>query len=654
MGRDQGRRALAGAIVLLAVRFAGAAGPSAILNTYALFARDDMHVRTLTLSDGDVGVSNGLLYMRGAVLGPKSDFAGDIVHTDSTTACEDLFANAVVGGATSCKRAGSVPHPIIADIVTACGFPPVSDLECSTNPADDVVVGHNQIKTDLVPGKKYRDLVVEGGGEGPAVLKLNGTYHFCNVRVSRNGSILFQGPSTITVAGSSRISNSTTVGPDPALGAGAPPPGAIKWFVQGTQARFSRKGSISLYACAPMAKMIIGSGSSLTGRFVARSIRVKKSLVTFAPPVPGVCGDTVISPGEQCEANTDCSGGQTCVACACTTPCTTDEDCNQGSPGGTFVCEDGHCVPGCKTDEDCNQGSPGGTFVCEDGHCVPGCHDDMDCEGSAGGAFMCENGHCVPATTTTTTTTSSTTGHSTTSTSTTLHPCTTTGDCPVGVCRDGVCVPECTSDADCNVGSPGGSFVCIDGRCVPSGEICGDCIDNDEDGLIDFEDPDCCDPQAGQLFSMDLRKGRVRPRSAVQSLLRLKGGLARSGLNALIDPLTQQVVVQIHGDAGEVLCATIPAGKFVKKKKAFRFSQKRTPLPVELGRNLDRVVIKILKRGDVRYRVKGKHTVLTTPAEGTLKITLGFASPGTSASQNACSQAVRLFRGGKKGQLSFP
>jgi len=28
--------------------------------------------------------------------------------------------------------------------------------------------------------------------------------------------------------------------------------------------------------------------------------------------------------------------------------------------------------------------------------------------------------------------------------------------------------------------------------------------------------------------------------------------------------------------------------------------------------------------------------------------------PGTPSSQNVCSQAVRLFRGGKKGQLKFP
>jgi hypothetical protein len=73
-----------------------------------------------------------------------------------------------------------------------------------------------------------------------------------------------------------------------------------------------------------------------------------------------------------------------------------------------------------------------------------------------------------------------------------------------------------------------------------------------------------------------------------------------------------------------------------------------------MGKNLDRIVIKVLKSGKVRFRVKGKKTVLTTPAQGQITITLGFTRPGTSASENVCSQAVRAFRGGKKGALKYP
>ena len=64
--------------------------------------------------------------------------------------------------------------------------------------------------------------------------------------------------------------------------------------------------------------------------------------------------------------------------------------------------------------------------------------------------------------------------------------------------------------------------------------------------------------------------------------------------------------------------------------------------------------IKTTKRGLVRFRLSAKRAHLTTPAEGTLQITVGFTRGRAETSQNVCSQAVRLFRGGKRGQLTFP
>jgi hypothetical protein len=651
-------RRIAGALALIVTTASGAvAQPSSILAPYVLFAQDSIHMRTAIIDDGDVGVNKGLLYLRGSISGSRSDFAADVVHMDASTDCEDLFVNAQVGVAGSCTKSGGVPNPIIADLLTACAFPKPFP---ACNPSKPILVDHGQT-TALVPGV-YGDLRVEGGGAGPAVLRLNGNYVFCNVRASRNARILFDGPSTVDVGGSSRVSNSTDVGPG--TGAGAPAPGEIKWFVQGSQMRFARKGNIALYACAPNAKLVIGSGTALAGRYAARSIRLKKSTIRFTPPVPGVCGDTVISPGEQCETTADCGGNGTCMNCQCVTatttpttstttttlaPCMDDDDCNMGSPDGGFVCENGHCVPPCMDDDDCNMGSPAGGFVCEDGHCVPRCDDDEDCTGDE----VCDDGHCVTTTTTTThlPTTSTVTTTTTGQTTTTLKQCTTTDDCPIGVCRDGFCVPECQEDDDCT-GSPAGSFVCRNGRCVPGGENCTDCIDNDGDGLIDFEDPDCCDPQAGQQFPMTLKKGRIRSRANAQKLLRLNGVLATSGLGARINPLTQSVTIQILDGEQELLCANIPAGSFVKKRKAFRYSRKRTPAP--MGRNIDRIVIKVTKSGQVRYKVKGKRTELGVPPTGQLLLSVGFSQAGTPVEQNSCSQALLVFRQGKRGQLRFP
>jgi hypothetical protein len=617
-----------------------AAQPSAFFNSYVLFAQDNLRIRTAKIEQGNVGVNDGVLYFRGAIQAPTCEIAADVAHI-GTTSCKTLFANGLVGGASTCvKAAAGVPRPMFESLAAECHFPSPAELACAPGFQDDVVVDHDEVRDDLEPGKPYGNLVVQGGGAGPGVLKLAaGTYHFCNVRVGRNAKILFQGPSTVTIAGSSRVSNAAYIGPDDSV-TPTVHPGAIKWFVGGSQARFSRLGVVRLHACAPLGKMLIGSGMELEGRFAARSIRMKKSTVKLSGPVPGVCGDTVVSPDEECEAtSTDaCGAGESCVACACVASTTTTT--SGGSTTTTTT------LPQCDDDDDCS--SVGGGFVCENGECVPPCEDDEDCnQGSPGGGFVCEDGHCVPGSTTTTTTTGSST------TTTTLRPCTTTDDCPVGVCRDGVCVPECDSDDDCQ-GSPDASFVCLDGRCVAQAETCGDCLDNDRDGLVDFEDPDCCDAAAGQLFDMHLQKGRVRSRAASQSTLRLKGTLARSGLAGKLDPRTQQVGVQIRSEAGEIFCASIPTGSFAKKRNVYRFSRKKTPLPVEIARNLDRVHVKMTKKGLVRFRVKAKRAELTTPAEGQLRITVGFTRAGAAGSENACSQAVRLFRGGKRGQLVFP
>jgi hypothetical protein len=162
MSRDWGWRAIAASTLVLLAAGRAAAGPSTILNTYVLFAQDNLRVRTLTLNGGDMGVNNGLLYMRGAVLGPQSDFASDLLHLDSTTSCDNLFANAVVGPtSSSCPRAIGmpVPRPLIANLAAACGYQPPA-TPCSNSLANDVIVDHDQHpharRTPRPPRRRWR------------------------------------------------------------------------------------------------------------------------------------------------------------------------------------------------------------------------------------------------------------------------------------------------------------------------------------------------------------------------------------------------------------------------------------------------------------------------------------------------------------------
>src|SRR5207249_4974771 len=98
----------------------------------------------------------------------------------------------------------------------------------------------------------------------------------------------------------------------------------------------------------------------------------------------------------------------------------------------------------------------------------------------------------------------------------------TTESCDAGVCANGTipgCTP-CTTTADCDDQDACTQDLCTAGACqhtplencpAPLVEICGDCIDNDGNGLTDFEDPACCSGQV-QRFTMDLKRGRIRPR----------------------------------------------------------------------------------------------------------------------------------------------
>jgi len=95
----------------------------------------------------------------------------------------------------------------------------------------------------------------------------------------------------------------------------------------------------------------------------------------------------------------------------------------------------------------------------------------------------------------------------------------------------------------------------------PPHEICGNCIDDDGDGLVDYEDPDCC----AQPFALELQQIAIRP-AAKRRQDRLK-------LNAIytrhyppnFSPLTQDTSIQIADDAGQIFCTTVKAGHFMPR-----------------------------------------------------------------------------------------
>jgi hypothetical protein len=403
------------------------------LDDYALFALTGLRTKGLHVVRGHLGVNDGLFYLNshGALDAPESDLAAELVRIPPTARCKQVLAGNDLVTGSGCPEGARFRQPFAdADAVKdACGFPePFPD--CSHDPGDGRTVVYDSTMT-LEPGT-YGDVVVQGGGPGPATLVLRGgTYAFCSLRAFRGAHIRFDAPAVVHVLGDVMISNGTYTGPTLLGGTPSFSPLSAELFVQGARARFSRRARVKAKLCAPRARLQVAQGSDLEGSFVARSIYAGR--IDARTPAP-------------------------------------------------------------------------------------------------------------PSTTTTTTTT--TTRPSTTRTTTTTRPSTTTTTIPANHCGDGVvnfgevCDPvaatdPCAPGMTCGAaGSPNGC-TCVASAVVR--EICGDCADNDGDGLVDFQDSDCC-PQH-QSYAMTVTKGRLKARGATTKL-KLRSRLAQSGPTSSRPPRT--------------------------------------------------------------------------------------------------------------------
>jgi hypothetical protein len=226
--------------------------------------------------------------------------------------------------------------------------------------------------------------------------------------------------------------------------------------------------------------------------------------------------------------------------------------------------------------------------------------------------------------------------------------CPDTGNaCTAAVCTDGVCgttpVPNCTVcavDAECDDGD-----ICTIDACGAGGtcthtakdgcfggvqhEICGNCIDDDGDGLVDYDDPDCCDAP----MPLDLRSLKLKstPKSPDTKKMRLRAGYAPY-TPADFDPMAG-TTVQISDPSGLIFCQTMPAQAW-KHPKAhlFRYLDKSGALAAGVKRGR----FKMKKDGAVIFRARGRNVALHATDGHAVKVTVGVGGQ--------CSQAITELR----------
>jgi hypothetical protein len=247
------------------------------------------------------------------------------------------------------------------------------------------------------------------------------------------------------------------------------------------------------------------------------------------------------------------------------------------------------------------------------------------------GAF--EGGSPQPTTTTVTTTT-------TTSTSTTTHTPTTT--------IQGVTTTTQTTATTLPASSATTTRPPVTTTTLPLGdEVCGNCVDDDGDGLTDFEDPACC---AGGQTAIALRKGKIRRLAGGASFLNLDTTIGAPGG---IDALSQDVHVQLRTLGGTgLLCLNVPATKFRTVRRVVTFRDRKHTVPT--AQQMDGVELRRLRGGALLVHLEGRRMPFATPSEKQLVLTLGFRNPTLAEGENRCASGTQTFRSRRSSGLLFP
>ena len=170
-------------------------------------------------------------------------------------------------------------------------------------------------------------------------------------------------------------------------------------------------------------------------------------------------------------------------------------------------------------------------------------------------------------------------------------------------------------------------------------ELCDNCTDDDGDGLVDFEDADCCPTPAAPLT---LRKSSLRPHGQGIASLKLTARLVASPV-ADGTAATQDLTIQVRDAAGETFCARVPAASLVRRRKGLTF---RGNVPSAHG--VERITL-VEKRRSVKLAVSGDDAQLDVPAPGALTATLGLRDPATAEAGNRCAAGAATFRAAKRG-----
>lgn len=173
-------------------------------------------------------------------------------------------------------------------------------------------------------------------------------------------------------------------------------------------------------------------------------------------------------------------------------------------------------------------------------------------------------------------------------------------------------------------------------------EICGNCLDDDGDGLVDLADPSCCAPERTAV--MELVDGRIAPGVAT-SRLRLAATL---GAGVQLSPDGQQVLLQLGTEPNGSFCASMPPSAFRGTAEKLRLAGRA----VAGARGVRRMVLARTADGTIRWRARGRRVGFSTGERaGAIDILLLLADAAEPDAAPRCFRARAFFRPGPRGTL---
>lgn len=164
----------------------------------------------------------------------------------------------------------------------------------------------------------------------------------------------------------------------------------------------------------------------------------------------------------------------------------------------------------------------------------------------------------------------------------------------------------------------------------PRPEVCGNCVDDDANGHVDYDDAHCCPhPATLEAATVSVVPGPAGDELTVNA--RFPAGAVPEA-----NPFLDDVTVQLRAGRTSVLCGTIGHQFWTKSGETYRFRPRGTPAT----RGLPETFVRVLPTGAVAVRVTTTRPGLARLNDADWRVTLRIGDGCGSGTAKASGTPV--------------